>query len=158
VKNQVDPKADILLAVGMIILSVVFYIASLDVPPPRYEPLGSAALPQALSVIAALLSVIVLVRAVPALKSYKPAEKNVSDVTPRPGLAVLVFCLTLAFIAVMDLELLSFVPAGIIYLTAVGYFMTHRDLKRLPRFFGFSVILVTSCYFIFTKIFYIDLP
>jgi putative tricarboxylic transport membrane protein len=53
---------------------------------------------------------------------------------------------------------LSFMPAGIIYLTVIGYLMTNRDLKRLPYVIVFSVILTVSSFYIFTKLFYIDLP
>lgn len=157
-KKQVDPKADILLAIGMIIFSAIFYISSLDLPPPRYEPLGSAALPQGLAFIMTFLSVILIVRALLHLKTFKKLEDEVTDVTPRPLLSAIIFGLTLVFIALLDFEILSFIPAGILYLTSIGYFLTHRNLKRLPLFFVYSTVFVVSNYYIFTKIFYIDLP
>jgi putative tricarboxylic transport membrane protein len=157
-KKQVDPKADILLALGMIAFSAVVYIGSADLPPPRYEPLGSAAIPQGLAVIMTVLSVLLIIRAVPHLKTFQAKASPITDVTPRPKLAILIFVLTLIFITVLDLGLLSFIPAGIIFMTAVGYFLTHRNLKKLPYFFGFSVLMVTANYYLFTKVFYIDLP
>lgn len=157
-QKQVDPKADLMLAVGMIIFSALVYWGSLELPAPRYEPLGSAAIPQGLAVIMAVLSVLLILRALPHLKTFKEKSSSIEDVTPRPMLSVIIFVLTVIFIAVLDFDILSFIPAGIIYMTAIGYFLTHRNLKRLPRFFLFSVLMVVSNYYLFTKVFYIDLP
>jgi putative tricarboxylic transport membrane protein len=157
-QKQVDPKADILLAVGMIIFSAIVYQGSLELPPPRYEPLGSGAIPKGLAAIMTALSILLIIRALPHLKSFKKIGDQITDVTPRPKLSALVLGLTAAFIAVLDFEILTFIPAGIIYMTAVGYFMTHGNFKRLPYFFAFSVAMVVGNYYLFTKIFYIDLP
>ena len=157
-QKQVDPKSDIILAIGMIIMSVVVYIGAMELPPPRYEPLGSGAIPKGLAVIMVALSVFLIIRAIPHLKTFEGNQNEVTDVTPRPVLSALIFGFTLLFIAVLDLEILSFIPAGIIYMTSIGYFMTHQNLKRLPYFFVFSVLMVVGNYYLFTKIFYIDLP
>ncbi len=157
-QNQVDPKADILLAIGMIIFSAVIYIGSLELPPPRYEPMGSAAIPKGLAVIMTFLSILLVIRALPHLKSYEATKTKITDITPRPRLAVAIFAITVVFIAVLDFGLLGFMPAGVLFMTAIGYLMTHRDLKRLPYVIAFSVIMVVGNFYIFTKIFYIDLP
>ncbi len=157
-QKQVDPKADLALAVGMILFSGLVYWGSLELPPPRYEPLGSAAVPQGLAIIMAVLSVILILRALPHLKTFKGQHNAIEDVTPRPLLSVIIFILTVIFVAVLDLGILSFIPAGVLYMTAVGYFLTHRNLKRLPKFFAFSLVMVIGNYYLFTKVFYIDLP
>ena len=69
-----------------------------------------------------------------------------------------IFILTLIFIGVLDFGILGFLPAGIIYLSVIGYLMTNREMKRLPWVIGFSIILTVSSFYIFTKLFYIDLP
>jgi putative tricarboxylic transport membrane protein len=158
VQNQVNPKFEIALSVGLILFSILVYYFSLDLPEPEYEPLGSAALPQGLAVIMSLLSLIVIYKAIPRLKTYEAAVDPNPEVIPRPLLSVAIFILTLIFIGVLDFGILSFMPAGIIYLTVIGYLMTNRDLKRLPYVIGFSVILTVSSFYVFTKLFYIDLP
>jgi len=157
-KNQVNPKAEIALFIGLILFSIIVYYFSLELPEPEYEPLGSAALPQGLAVLMSLLSLIVIVRAIPRLKTYQANVDPNPAVIPRPMLSLLIFVLTLIFIGVLDFGFLGFLPAGIIYLSVVGYLMTHRDLKRLPWVIGFSIILTVSSFYIFTKLFYIDLP
>lgn len=157
-KNNVNPKTEIALSISLIIFSVIVYYFSLELPEPEYEPLGSAALPQGLAVIMSLLSFIVIVRAIPKIKTYKPTTNTDNNVTSRPKLAILVFIITLIFIGILDFGILGFLPSGIIYLTTIGYLMTHRDLKRFPWIIAFSVILTVFSYYVFTKFFYIDLP
>ena len=157
-KNNVNPKTEIALSISLIIFSVIVYYFSLELPEPEYEPLGSAALPKGLAVIMSLLSFVVIVRAIPKIKTYKPTTKTDNNVTSRPKLAILVFIITLIFIGILDFGILGFLPSGIIYLTTIGYLMTHRDLKRFPWIIAFSVILTVFSYYVFTKFFYIDLP
>lgn len=157
-QNPVNPKTDILLAISMIIFSIVVYVGTLDLPPPRYEPLGSAAIPKGLALIMVILSVMLILRALPALKLYDGVKDKITDVTPRPGLSAAIFGVTVLFIAVLDFGILTFIPAGILYMTAIGFLMTHRNLKRLPYVIAFSVLMVVSNYYLFTKVFYIDLP
>ena len=157
-KNNVNPKTEIALSISLIIFSIIVYYFSLELPEPEYEPLGSAALPQGLAVIMSLLSLIVLVRAIPKIKTYKSTTNTDDNVTSRPKLAILVFIITLIFIGILDFGILGFLPAGIIYLSTIGYLMTHRDLKRFPWIVAFAVILTVFSYYVFTKFFYIDLP
>ena len=157
-KNNVNPKTEIALSISLIIFSIIVYYFSLELPEPEYEPLGSAALPQGLAVIMSLLSLIVIIRAIPKIKTYKPKTNTDDNVTTRPKLAILVFIITLIFIGILDFGILGFLPAGIIYLSTIGYLMTHRDLKSFPWIVAFAVILTVFSYYVFTKFFYIDLP
>ena len=157
-KNNVNPKTEIALSISLIIFSIIVYYFSLELPEPEYEPLGSAALPQGLAVIMSLLSLIVIVRAIPKIKTYKPSTNTDDNVTSRPKLAILVFIITLIFIGILDFGILGFLPAGIIYLSTIGYLMTHRNLKSFPWIVAFAVILTVFSYYVFTKFFYIDLP
>jgi hypothetical protein len=83
-KNSVNPKAEIALSISLIIFSAVVYYFSLELPDPVYEPLGSAALPKGLAVIMSLLSLIILVRAIPKIKTYKATTNTGHNVTSRP--------------------------------------------------------------------------
>ena len=156
--NKVSPKLEIAMAIGLILFGAVIYWASLELPEPQYEPLGAAALPMSLAVITFFLAMLLIARAVPRLKETIDVDDATSEVTPHPKLAVFVFALTVLFVIVMDFQILSYLPAGIIYLTLVGFILNHRQVSKLPWIFGFSVLLTVSTYYIFTKFFYIDLP
>ena len=68
-QSQVNPKFEIAMSVGLILFSILVFYFSLELPEPEYEPLGSAALPQGLAVIMSLLSFVVILRAIPCLKT-----------------------------------------------------------------------------------------
>jgi len=157
-QNQVNPKTEIFVCIGLIVFSAIVYWASLSLPEPEYEPLGSAALPQGLAVLMSVLCVIVILRAIPRLKTFEVKRDINPEVTPRPMISVTVFIATLIFVGVLDFGILNFVPAGTIYLSLVGFLMTHRDVKKLPWIVGFSIVLTVSSFMLFTKVFYIDLP
>ena len=111
-----------------------------------------------LAVITFFLAILLIARAVPRLKEGAEVGETPPEVTPQPKLAVFIFALTVLFVAVMDFGVLSYLPAGIIYLTLVGFFLNHKNIAKLPWIFGFSVLMTVSTYYIFTKFFYIDLP
>ena len=156
--KQVSPKLEIATAIGLILIGVIVYWASLDLPEPQYEPLGSAALPMSLSVITFFLATLLIIRAVPRLNEEVEVDDAPPEVTPHPKLAIFVFALTVLFVIVMDFEILSYLPAGIIYLTLVGFLLNHRKVTKLPSIFVFSILMTVSTYYVFTKFFYIDLP
>ena len=55
--------ADLLLAIFAFLAAVILLIGASDLPPPRFEPLGSAALPRILAVIIIFFSLLIALRA-----------------------------------------------------------------------------------------------
>lgn len=154
-----NPKADIVLSVTIIIFAIVIYVAAMDLPPAYWEPLGSAALPQGLSVIMALLSLYLLVRAVKALRTYVPPEKpKQEEFERRPGAAIGMFLLCVTYVGVMDFGLLGFVEATIAFLVILVALFTRADKKQLPWIVGFALVIALGNFLIFTQFLYVDLP
>lgn len=158
-------KFEIIVACTLIILSVAFYTAAGSLPPPRFEPLGSAAVPRTLSVIMVVLCTVMLVRAFsniqkPIQEDHEVGAEQTGEVLSKskPKLSAMVFIATVCFIAAMDSKLLSFPIAGIAYMTTILLLMNDFDLKKLPWVIGYSVMLVLFSYWIFTRFFFIDLP
>ena len=137
-RNQVNPKTEIILCISLILFSILVYYFALELPDPEYEPLGSAALPKALSVIMSLLSLIVIFRAVPRIKTYKNKDEIDTKVISRPKLSIIIFIITLIFIGILDFNILGFLPSGIVYMTLIGFLMTHRDLKSYHMYLVFN--------------------
>ena len=158
-------KADIVFALVIILVSTVIYWQTLGLPPPRYEPLGSAAVPRALAIIMAVLALLVLIR---ALRSNMRSSNNPADTSSsaghtatyirRPWLAAFSFVLVCAYVAAMDQKLLGFIPATIGFLLLIGLLLNRGNWRQLPWLAGFACVLTLACHLIFTKVFYIDLP
>ncbi|MEZ5861575.1 MAG: tripartite tricarboxylate transporter TctB family protein [Geminicoccaceae bacterium] len=152
-----EPLADILFAVAVLALAGIVWWGTASLPPPRYEPLGSAALPRTLAVVMALLGLVLLGRAWAGRRQAAPAAVGLGF-RPRPWLAVGVLAVLVLYVAAMDLRLLGFVPASILALVLIGAMLTGFDRRRLPWLAGFVVILVIGVQLLFTRVFYIDLP
>lgn len=152
-----EPLADILFAVAVLALAGIVWWGTSALPPPRYEPLGSAALPRALAVIMALLGLVLLGR-VWSAGPRRAAPAVEPGFRPRPWLAIGVLAVLVAYVVLMDLRLLGFVPASILALVLIGAMLTGFDRRRLPWLLGFVVLLVVAVQLVFTRVFYIDLP
>ena len=153
-----NPKADIVFALAVIALSVVVYVGAMDLPPAYWEPLGSAAVPQALSVIMSLLSLRVLIRAGLALRTHVPKPRTDEGFKRRPMTAAGMFVLCVLYVAAMDSGLLGFIEATIAFLIALGVLFTRAQRSQLPWIAGFAVVIAVANYFVFTQILYVDLP
>ncbi len=154
-----NPKADIVLSITIIVFAIVIYVAAMDLPPAYWEPLGSAALPQGLSVIMALLSLYLLVRGVQALRTYVPPKpKTNGEFERRPKAAIGMFLLCVAYVAVMDFGLLGFVEATVAFLVTLVVLFTRADKKKLPWIVGFALVIALGNFLIFTQFLYVDLP
>jgi putative tricarboxylic transport membrane protein len=158
--NERAPLVDICFAVAMLVFAGIVWWGTADLPPPRYEPIGSAALPRALALVMALLSLIVLARAYARQRARSGARTPTAGAgfTPRPLLAIGVFVVLVLYVLAMDQRLLGFIPASIVAFTVIGGLLTGFSLKRLPWLLGFVVVMVMAIWLVFTRFFYIDLP
>lgn len=155
------PLVDICFALAMLAFAGIVWWGTADLPPPRYEPIGSAALPRVLAVVMAVLSLIVLVRA-HARQQAQGQDRTTTVASaafrPRPLLAIAVFGVLVLYVLAMDQRLLGFIPASIIAFTVIGGLLTGFTPKRLSWLLGFVVVMVVAIWLVFTRFFYIDLP
>lgn len=159
------PAVDLLFGLAVLALAAVVWWGAASLPPPRYEPLGSAALPRGLAVAMAGLALVVIVRAVlrrPAVTGQavvsERAAASDAGFRRRPGRAAGAFALLVAYVLVLDLGLASFVPASCVAFILIGGVLTGFEWRRLPWLAGFVILLVIALQLVFTRIFYIDLP
>ncbi len=161
---------DIILSLVIIAFSIVIYIDTLDLPPPKYEPMGAAALPQILAGLLIIFSLFILIKAIvkkqpaaaPAEKS--PEQGDVStfletDTSPPSFTkAAIVFFLTCIYVYVMSAKLSGFMPATMIYIFVAGSIMKPANLISKVKMASFAIVFALATFYIFTGLFYIDLP
>lgn len=154
------PLTDIVFALAVMLFSAFVYWGTLGLPPPRYEPIGSAALPRGLALVLALLALVVMIRGLLRWRSWDGGGGGDSASThrQRPLLAIAVFVVIVIYVAAMDFRLLRFVPASILAFTLVGAMLTRFEPRRMPWIAGFVIPLVLLIQIIFQHFFYIDLP
>ena len=159
-----NPKADIVLALAVIALAVVLYIGTLSLPPAKWEPLGSAAVPRGLCVIMSCLAAVVLARAVLVLRKGAPKARASAPANAdesferRPWTAVAMLVLVVLYVAAMNLRVLGFVEATVAFLVALCLVFTRAQRRQIPWIVGFALVIALGNYMVFTHFLYVDLP
>ena len=148
--------AEIGLAAALLAISVAIYWSSLSLPPAMLEPIGPAAFPRVVASILAILAILVLGS---ALRRQTSAGTEASEqVGRRPGLALLTLVISIAYIAAMEVGLLGFREATVLYLVVLGAVLVGFDRRRLIPIAVIALILGVGAHWIFTRLFYVDLP
>ena len=100
------PRADIGLALAVGTFAAVMLWQAQKIPPPFFDPLGSAAAPRAVAIILAVLAALILLRALAAMPFGARAREE--GYRPRPDIAVGITLAAIGYVAAMDLDLLGF--------------------------------------------------
>lgn len=186
--NPTIAKRDIGLMLFIIAVCVAVLIESWDLPPGTFEPLGSGPVPQAIAFLIIGLCLIILARAAIALARHRVPQKTAEELEmeaadaasgfhPRPWSATAVLVMSGLYIVVLYLGVLGFGVVSTFFLLIVILFLLGRPPLRafaawvtsfdrahlpsaMPVFIaiGISVAMGFGCEFVFTKIFYVDLP
>lgn len=114
---------DLALSGAVILGSVILFVGAAELPPPRFEPLGSAAAPRILGAILILLALIV---AAQALLAREPSGQP----SPLPWRGALVLGALLVFVAVLDFGRAPFVPAATLFVMTTGVIMSRPTLRN----------------------------
>jgi putative tricarboxylic transport membrane protein len=161
-EHKLRAIGDILLSLLVVCGAAVLFVGAAELPPPRFEPLGSAAMPRILGVILCFLAAVVTGQAV--LRLMREAPPPVSSVdagnaseagSPMRGAAVLVALV--AYVAALDLLQADFVLATTCFVTVAGMAMTRIGWRQALVHGALGLILALLVSSVFTKFLYIDL-
>ena len=151
-------KLDIGVAAALIVICVAVFWESLSMPPAFYDPIGPAAFPRALSVTIFFLSIILIIKALrlPSGKSSQTARQPAYRL--RPDLALGAAILTGIYVLLLTLRLLSFGVSTTAFLISFIMLLMPFDHKRLLIAIIIALMMGFGGGYIFTHVFYIDLP
>ncbi len=88
----------------------------------------------------------------------KPVLQNPEGQGLRYDLAFGTLAMTVAYVLLMGLNVLSFVWATIVYVLMVGLFLRQFKIRQCRSVLEVALLLSFSLHFIFTQLFTIDLP
>jgi putative tricarboxylic transport membrane protein len=151
-------KLDIGISIAMIGLCAWVFWETLSLPPPAYDPIGPAAFPRALCVIISFLSIMMVIRAFRLHSNAKRESAQEQSHRLRPDLMVFFAVLTMIYVLSLTIRLLNFSISTTVYVALLVIGLMRFDLKRLPIAIILGLIMGFGCGYIFTRIFYIDLP
>jgi hypothetical protein len=136
-------KLDIGVAAALIVICVAVFLESLSMPPAFYDPIGPAAFRS------------------PSGKSSKtdrqPTDRQ-PTYRPRPDLAVGAAILTGIYVLVLTLRLLSYGVITAAFLISFIMLMMPFGRKQVLIAIIIALIMGFGGGYIFTHVFYIDLP
>lgn len=150
------PRADVALALGVGAFSALLLVEAEKIPPPFFDPLGSAAVPRGVAVVLLALAVIVFLRAL-AARPW-PARPEPEGYRPRPDVAVAIALLAVAYIAVMELELLGFRDATIAFVALASAVLGRLSPRIVLTGLLVAVVVGFGGKYLFTHVLFIALP
>jgi hypothetical protein len=157
-QRKPTPRADIILAVFLIVVCAATLWESREIPPGSFEPLGSAPVPQAVAGLILGLCLIVIVKAAFQLLSPQTTDSSVEPPTLRPLDALAIMILTIVYCLIMQFRLLNFALATMLFLIATIGLLTRFRLRSLPLISAVAIIMGYGCQYLFTQVFVVDLP
>jgi putative tricarboxylic transport membrane protein len=163
-----DGREDLALAVAIWVLAGTVYWSASQLPPPIFDPVGSAAIPKLVSITLAIIAAVILLQRIAigrrnqeatAVSSSIARDMPLGTAAPlRGGIALACILIMLGYTAIMTYGLLGFRDSTIPFIILLG-----GTLSRFRR--STMLILVPSAFMIgfgfdwlFSEILYIDLP
>ncbi|NOZ32489.1 MAG: hypothetical protein GXP01_05330 [Alphaproteobacteria bacterium] len=143
-----------LLAAVAVGVSVLF-IGAADLPAPRFEPLGSAAMPKILGVLLILLSLPIAFRAIRNLLRRDPADAKQEPPIQLPHRGVLVFGALLAYAAALDFGRVPFVLATTVFVALSGMAISGISVRSVLIYIFLGLGLSLALSYIFTNFLYV---
>ncbi len=129
-----------------------------DIPPPFFDPLGSAALPKVCAYLIIAFSLVIAARAFLRLKSETKVASSDDDFKPEPWLAVAVVLLASLYTLSMNLGWLGFRSGTVLFIFSLGAVLSRFDKTTMIVSGGLALLFGLGGQYIFTEFFYIDLP
>ena len=145
---------DVVLAIFALALAAVLVGGSIGLPPPRYEPMGSAALPRILAGLISLFAVVILFNALRQPAADGAAEGRM-EASPLRSLAA--FAALLGYVAALDIGRAPFVIATVAFVTVLGLILAKPAPRTALLFLLFGLLLALGIDSVFTKFLYVDL-
>lgn len=147
--------ADLVLAVLTLTGAAVLLLGAADLPPPRFEPLGSAALPRILAALIIIFSLIVALRALLQYRAHvaEPAVNDGPTIDPRRG--ALVLAALIIYVLALDVFRIPFLVATPLFVVATGLSIGGRTWINLVAFAALGLVLAFGISLVLEQLLYI---
>lgn len=147
--NKARALGDLALAACVIVGAAILFIGASSLPPPRFEPLGSAAMPRILGTILIILALMVALRAVLTLmRTEGPKASETAIHLPYRG--IIVFALLVAYIAALDIARVPFAIATTLFVMCAGMTMHQVSFRSALIHGALGLALSLSLDYIFS--------
>ncbi len=145
---------DAVFAILCILLAAAVLWDLRTVPPPVFDPIGSAAVPRALAWLMIAFSLWVLISGL--IRKAKPAEGKGGRA--QWAAMICVAAITLVYAVFITFAWLDFGIVSALYLFATITFLERPPYRQIPFILLLSTGIGFGCDHVFTQFFFIDLP
>jgi putative tricarboxylic transport membrane protein len=159
-------RVDALAATIVLAVAGVAFAAARREPPPLYDPLGPGAVPMAVSAVLFVLGLVLLLRALLGLRIGQAAQSLIGgldaaapeiDYELRPGLAVLAYAATAAYVGAIAIGL-PFFWSTLTFLAGLGAAIARLRQPLTYWILGASIVGTLLVDFLFRKVLLVPLP
>lgn len=163
---------DLVLALAVLAGAALLLIGAAELPPPRFEPMGSAALPRILAGFLICFAVIIAAKAAFGLW-HERAFSSTSDTgdsdsdnarrsldhAARSGLhrGLGVFASLLLYILALDVLQWPFIPVTIAFVMTIGTLLSPQRRQAAWQFLLYGTLLSGAVYLVMTRFLFVDL-
>lgn len=145
---------DLALAACVIAGAGILFVGASSLPPPRFEPLGSAAMPRILGTILIILALTVALRA--AFTLVRNGSENPREAALQlPYRGIIVFVLLVAYIAALDFARVPFAIATTLFVMCAGMTMHQVSLRSALVHGALGLVLSLSLDYVFSTYLYV---
>jgi putative tricarboxylic transport membrane protein len=150
------PKLDLSISGALIALSLFVIWGTRDIPPPFFDPIGSAAFPKYSAYIILALAVAIGARALLSLR--KAIQRPKKTYREEPLLAVAVVLTSALYVLSMQWELLSFRWATLVFIFLLASILSKFEKRVMIASAVIALVFGFGGQYLFTEVFYMDLP
>jgi hypothetical protein len=153
-----SPRTDFALGLCLIVVCGAVLGEARRIPAGVFEPLGSAPLPQATAGLIILLALVVMGRALAALRQGARGRPPEEGLVLRPLDAAAVVGLSVLYVLAMALRVVDFALLTAAFLMVTIGVLTRFERRLLPLIVVLALVTGFGCQYVFTRIFVVDLP
>jgi len=155
-RNYRIPYLDIVISLSLIALAIAVLIAAKDIPPPFFDPIGSAAFPKYTAYLIIFLALVIGIRSI-LLAQLLPRESK-RDFKLEPFLAAYTVVVPVLYVLSMNLGWASFRIATTLFIFALAALLSRFDRRVLIASALIAPVFGFGGQYLFTEVFYMDLP
>lgn len=156
-----EARRDLTLAIAVLLFAGLVYWEALKLPPPFFDPLGSAAVPKFVAGVLAVLALALLGQHLlkeNEAETAAPAAGDEDVPRPMPWVAIGSVLAVSGYALTLQYDLLSFRTASILFILVLGAILARFSWRIIAWLLPIALCLGFFFNFIFTQVFYIDLP
>ncbi len=162
-KSRAEKSADIAFAIALLAIGVGAVVEGMKIPPSRFDPLGSGAVPAMMGVALAILALIVLVAALTSLKigdgdRLFTGLDDLGAETPSPRRAAGAFVWTLVYAVSLEFRVLPYWASTFVYMAMLILALAPSDKRAYATTAIVSVVCAVGLDLVFRNVLSIDLP